>query len=290
MSPGTVTAASVAASADLPTPATRVAHPLGAFTTRAWGALAGIVRLRPSSASRSCRCHGCRRRLPRLAGPRLRVPAVGRLRPAVPVPAAPDSQVRLRAYSDHLNVLWRGGQGLSIWVVEDVLANPCMPDGPLATRAPGADGLIAYLRSVQGLDAHRPTLGHGRRPPRDGDDAHHPGLRMPRPGIASLARRRVRRASRRSRSPQVELVPITIVDVDWGDGGDRGLGRARGRLETHRRPDHAIASLLQRPSHRHTRAHRDAPAHGSRSRSRLPRARSPEPRTTSNPGHSTSSP
>jgi hypothetical protein len=55
--------------------------------------------------------------------------------------------------SDHLHVIAAPGapDGISIWIVEEMIADPCIPQGPLAARRPGRDGMIAYLRSVDRL-------------------------------------------------------------------------------------------------------------------------------------------
>ncbi len=67
-----------------------------------------------------------------------------------PGPLGPAEQPR----SDRLHVLAVSrvsGEGISIWVVDDILGDVCDPDGPLVHRAPGREGLLAYLRSVDRL-------------------------------------------------------------------------------------------------------------------------------------------
>ena len=64
------------------------------------------------------------------------------------------SGIRLYVRSDLLQVLMdapNAQHGISIWSVRDVLADPCRPEGSLATWAPGPDGLLAHLRSVRRL-------------------------------------------------------------------------------------------------------------------------------------------
>jgi len=55
--------------------------------------------------------------------------------------------------SDRLHVLWaRGsGEGISIWVVDDVLSDVCDLEAPTTTRQPGRAGLLAYLHSIDRL-------------------------------------------------------------------------------------------------------------------------------------------
>jgi signal transduction histidine kinase len=213
MSPVAVGAASVDASADLAIPAMRAARPLRALATRAWAALASrplaaIVGLAVlvGAVAVAAAYPGAEGRG---SGPQL---AEAFARPFL-YRVPPDSQVRMRAYSDHLNVLWRPGQGLSIWVVEDVLADPCKPDGPVAARAPGADGLVAYLRSVKALTVigqHSATV--------DGRPATAMTLITLDSGCDGGPLMLWRDAGSDSlqaiRIPGVELVPITIVDVD----------------------------------------------------------------------------
>jgi hypothetical protein len=67
-----------------------------------------------------------------------------------------DMKLRLSVKSERLHVLERTTgdepEGISIWIVDDVLADPCRPDGPTSARQPGADGLIGHLRSLTGLE------------------------------------------------------------------------------------------------------------------------------------------
>ena len=70
------------------------------------------------------------------------------------VPA--DSDIRVDAKSDHLNVLSAppgNQQGISMWLVGDVLRDHCSnePDSALAPRQSGVDGLLSYIRSVPHL-------------------------------------------------------------------------------------------------------------------------------------------
>jgi len=55
--------------------------------------------------------------------------------------------------SDHLHVLSAPAatDGISIWAVEEMTADPCSAQGPLARRAPGRKGMLAYLHAVDGL-------------------------------------------------------------------------------------------------------------------------------------------
>jgi signal transduction histidine kinase len=84
--------------------------------------------------------------------------ADGFVRPfAYQVPAG--SNVLLYPKSDHLNVLSPPPgdmQGISIWAVNEVLADQCPwkvdePPGAVHARQPGVDGLLDYFRSVDGL-------------------------------------------------------------------------------------------------------------------------------------------
>ena len=67
-----------------------------------------------------------------------------------------NSQIVVDAKSPDLHVLSAqpaGFQGISIWSVGDVLTDNCnwKLDNPTTSRAPGVDGLLAYLRSVPRL-------------------------------------------------------------------------------------------------------------------------------------------
>jgi signal transduction histidine kinase len=81
-------------------------------------------------------------------------------------PGPADADVNRR--SDHLHVFATSplaGEGMSVWVVEDVLARWCSGDEPHATRSPGVDGLLQYLRSIRRLDVHGETsMTVDRRP------------------------------------------------------------------------------------------------------------------------------
>ena len=73
-----------------------------------------------------------------------------------------NSQIVVDAKSPDLHVLSAqpaGFQGISIWSVGDVLTDNCnwKLDDPTTSRAPGVDGLLAYLRSVPRL--HVEDLG-----------------------------------------------------------------------------------------------------------------------------------
>ena len=73
-----------------------------------------------------------------------------------------NSQIVVDAKSPDLHVLSAqptGFEGISIWSVGDVLTDNCnwKPDNPTTSRAPGVDGLLAYLRSVPRL--HVEDLG-----------------------------------------------------------------------------------------------------------------------------------
>jgi hypothetical protein len=61
--------------------------------------------------------------------------------------------------SDHLHVLTAPGapEGISIWVVEEMIADPCAPQGPLASREPGREGMLSFLHSVHGLRVEQET-------------------------------------------------------------------------------------------------------------------------------------
>jgi signal transduction histidine kinase len=72
------------------------------------------------------------------------------------------SDIRLYSKSDHLQVLSAPPgdiQGISIWAVEDVLADRCdwHDDSRLVPRQPGVEGLLSYIRSVDGV--HVQDLG-----------------------------------------------------------------------------------------------------------------------------------
>jgi hypothetical protein len=121
-------------------------------------------------------------------------------------------------------------------VVDDVLADPCKPDGPLAPRAAGAAGLIAYLRSVKGL-----TLVGQHPATVDGRLATAMTLLSLGSGCADGRLLLWRDAGSNSHQaiqiPDVELVPITIVDVagatvvieDWG-GLENGWNPIAGEI------------------------------------------------------------
>jgi len=73
-----------------------------------------------------------------------------------------NSQLVVDAKSPDLHVISAqstGVGGISIWNVGDVLTDNCnwKPDNPTKSRAPGVDGLLAYLRSVPRL--HVKDLG-----------------------------------------------------------------------------------------------------------------------------------
>jgi hypothetical protein len=81
------------------------------------------------------------------------------------VPAGSD--IRLYASADRLNVLMSsplGSKGISIWAVEDVLADRCSNEGGTTARPPAAAGLLSYLRSVDRLrvDREAPVAVDGR--------------------------------------------------------------------------------------------------------------------------------
>jgi signal transduction histidine kinase len=207
---GTVAAASVDPRADL---ATQEGRPIRAFAARAWAAFAtrplaaivGVAALVGVVALAAAYPGAQGRTSVQEVSEAFARPFVYRL--------PPDSQVRMRAYSDHLNVLWRPGQGLSIWVVEDVLADPCAADGPLASRRAGTDGLLAYLRSVNGLTLiglHATTV--------DGRPATAMTLFTDHSGCTDERLHLWRDAGSGSlqviQVPEAELLPITIVDVD----------------------------------------------------------------------------
>jgi signal transduction histidine kinase len=98
--------------------------------------------------------------------------AVPGLEPRPPIGGRADGFVRPFAYqvppggnvvlypkSDHLHVLSPPPgdmQGISIWAVNEVLVDQCPgkenePPGPVRARQPGVDGLLDYLRAVDGL-------------------------------------------------------------------------------------------------------------------------------------------
>jgi signal transduction histidine kinase len=65
-------------------------------------------------------------------------------------PLNPDRPER----SDRLHVLSpypRYSEGISIWLVDEVLADVCDSKGPTAPRQPGVEGLLAHLRSIDRL-------------------------------------------------------------------------------------------------------------------------------------------
>jgi hypothetical protein len=76
------------------------------------------------------------------------------------------SNVWLDRHTDHLQVFLSPGQrlGLSIWAVDEVLVDHCPPlkpgepPGAVRPRQPGVDGLLAYLRSVDGI--HVSPMGY----------------------------------------------------------------------------------------------------------------------------------
>jgi hypothetical protein len=91
-----------------------------------------------------------------LLGAQDRPPVDGRadtfVRPFVyEIPA--DSGIRLDARSDRLHVLSGRQGGISIWAIKDVLVDHCSwnPTTPVASRQPGVEGLLAYIRSVDRL-------------------------------------------------------------------------------------------------------------------------------------------
>jgi signal transduction histidine kinase len=65
------------------------------------------------------------------------------------------SGIALDAKSDHLQVLRSsdGWGGISIWAVEDVLQDHCSygPESTVVPRQPGVEGLLSYIRSVDGV-------------------------------------------------------------------------------------------------------------------------------------------
>ncbi|HEX6867498.1 MAG TPA: histidine kinase [Candidatus Limnocylindrales bacterium] len=73
----------------------------------------------------------------------------------------PDTNVALAARSARLHVLQRSGgdrpEGISIWIVGEVLVDPCRPDGPMLAVAPGVDGLVRHMRGVAGLGLTDPV-------------------------------------------------------------------------------------------------------------------------------------
>jgi signal transduction histidine kinase len=76
------------------------------------------------------------------------------------VPAG--SGIRLYPKSDHLHVLSAPPgdvRGISIWAVEDVLKDRCSqgPTAEVVPRQPGVEGLLSYIRSVEGV--HVQDLG-----------------------------------------------------------------------------------------------------------------------------------
>jgi signal transduction histidine kinase len=77
-----------------------------------------------------------------------------------------DSGIRLDARSARLHVLSGRQGGISIWAVKDVLVDHCSwdPTTPVASRQPGVEGLLAYLRSVDRLHVQEigPLLIDGR--------------------------------------------------------------------------------------------------------------------------------
>jgi hypothetical protein len=81
-----------------------------------------------------------------------------------------DSQIIVDAESPDLHVLSApptGYQGISIWNVGDVVTDHCSwtLDSPTTSRAPGVDGLLAYLRSIPRLHIEeRGTLTLDGRP------------------------------------------------------------------------------------------------------------------------------
>jgi signal transduction histidine kinase len=75
------------------------------------------------------------------------------------------SNVQLDRHSDHLQVFLSPGDrlGLSVWAVDEVLVDHCPwkrgePPGAVGPLLPGVDGLLAYLRSVDGL--HVSPMGY----------------------------------------------------------------------------------------------------------------------------------
>jgi signal transduction histidine kinase len=136
------------------------------------------------------------------------------------VPA--DSNIVLVPKSDHLNVLQGPGDnqgGISVWVVEEGIVDHCtwQHDSPLVARAPGIDGLLAYLRSVPHL--HIEEIG-----PRTVDGR--PGLRLdltaeggvtgcPKHGSLFLWRDAPPTGEgTEMQVPETGRVPVILLDVD----------------------------------------------------------------------------
>jgi len=134
------------------------------------------------------------------------------------VPAG--SGIRLYPKADRLHVLsappgdvW----GISIWAVGDVLEDHCSwdPAAPVATREPGVEGLLAYIRSVDRLDVD--DIG---RVVVDGKPAYHVDLsveggesRCPDHGSIVLWNVAGGRGGP-IQVPEAGHVPVTLLDVD----------------------------------------------------------------------------
>jgi signal transduction histidine kinase len=72
-----------------------------------------------------------------------------------PGPLDPDKPQR----SDRLHVLSpfpRGEEGISIWIVDEVLADVCDAEGSTMQREPGGQGLLAHLRTISRLSIANP--------------------------------------------------------------------------------------------------------------------------------------
>jgi hypothetical protein len=110
-------------------------------------------------------------------------------------------------------------RGISIWLVGDVLADPCAqgPDAPVLARDPGVDGLLAHLRTiprlavgppqtrtVDGRAAIRVELTVAGQDSGCPDDASLLLWRETVPGSEGVA----------MQVPEQNRVPVTLVDVD----------------------------------------------------------------------------
>jgi hypothetical protein len=161
-----------------------------------------------------------------------------------------DRDFKVEAQSARLYVVWTSleGGGISVWAVDEVLANPCAweKDGPpekVQAREAGVGGLLAYLRSVSHLvvqDAGTVTID-GR--PAVRADLSIDGLVTGCPENNSLL---LWRDDGPGKGTPIQVWPeshkeISILDVDgqtivievWsGDDVDRWLPTARDIVES----------------------------------------------------------
>ena len=136
----------------------------------------------------------------------------------------PSTTLAMDAKSDSLHVLGTrsddGADGLSFWLVTDVLDDPCLPDGGITTPQPGPAGLLAHLQAIDGLAiAREAAVTIDGRPATQLDltvAAGHEACRFEELGFVGMSL--WRDASSPDQDwifiPQGRPVPVTILDVD----------------------------------------------------------------------------